>query len=53
MKEGLEKGRHGERYQVLCGKNFKDCGGVELNDKTIVDYLGFCREVFVICIFLL
>ena len=30
--------------------DFKDCGEVELADKTVVDYLGFCREVFsIVC----
>ena len=35
---------------IFSGEDYKDCREVDLRDKTTVDYLGFCREVFfVIC----
>ena len=32
------------KYEILCGEHFKDCGEVELGDKTTVDYLGFYKD---------
>ena len=35
---------------ILPSKHFKDCGEVELSDKTIADYLGFCTVfLLVLC----
>ena len=45
MEDVLKDNEFCRKYGMLSGKLFKDYGETHLSDKTVVDYLGLCRDI--------